>query len=186
MYDGYYIYSAYTNNIEESDKGYTYKPGDKLYGLKPYISYSCEYKNGENYDVTITYSLDNYITIEGKVKDNKWIYDSGYLVSNISDINSNSLKYREIEIPKNENLMEDYVIRDADDVAQPKKFPYQKINGVKYYKDGENWFSIINGEEKPTTDKFNDYDSSAYNYYYDAFKFRERLKSYGLENLSRK
>ena len=67
MYDGYYIYSSYTNTLEEEDEGATFSNGQKLYGLKPYIYYSCEYKIGGNYDFVITYSLDNYITIQGLV-----------------------------------------------------------------------------------------------------------------------
>lgn len=45
MYDGYYIYSSYTNKLEESNEGKTYKNKQKLYGLKPYVYYSCEYKD---------------------------------------------------------------------------------------------------------------------------------------------
>lgn len=45
MYDGYYIYSSYTNKLEESNEGETYKNMQKLYGLKPYVYYSCEYKD---------------------------------------------------------------------------------------------------------------------------------------------
>ena len=44
LYDGYYIYSPFTNTLDEKDAGITYKDGEKLYGLKPYIHYSCRYK----------------------------------------------------------------------------------------------------------------------------------------------
>ena len=47
MYDGYYIYSPYTNTLSESDnnnESSTYKNGEKISGLKPYIYYSCRYK----------------------------------------------------------------------------------------------------------------------------------------------
>ena len=73
LYDGYYIYSPYqntwdqetidiTNNYEQSGEVATYE-GDlytnssreTLFGLKPYIYYSCRYKRG-NLDVVITYS----------------------------------------------------------------------------------------------------------------------------------
>lgn len=53
LYDGYYIYSAYDNT------------GESIYGLKPYIYYSCRYKPNDNSDFVITYSLDSYITIQG-------------------------------------------------------------------------------------------------------------------------
>lgn len=101
MYDGYYIYSPYTNKLDgtsgeivnesgiveykDSDKKIlednseaTYKDGDRLTGLKPYVYYSCRYQyNGG--DFVISYSLDNYITIQGEVTTNtgrRWVVDS--------------------------------------------------------------------------------------------------------------
>ena len=46
MYDGYYIYSPFTNTLDDEDAGTTYTDGEKLYGLKPYIHYSCRYVKG--------------------------------------------------------------------------------------------------------------------------------------------
>ena len=44
MYDGYYIYSPYTNTWDDekkeknnSDTDISYKDGEKIYGLKPYV-----------------------------------------------------------------------------------------------------------------------------------------------------
>lgn len=101
MYDGYYIYSPYTNTLDttegkvvdesgkvvdkDSDKNIldnnteaTYKDGDRLTGLKPYVYYSCRYKyNGG--DFVISYSLDNYIAIQGEVSTStgkRWVVDS--------------------------------------------------------------------------------------------------------------
>lgn len=78
LYDGYYIYSAYDNTLDEDDKfdkidpedkldkkSASYKNGESIYGLKPYIYYSCRYKPNDNSDFVITYSLDSYITIQG-------------------------------------------------------------------------------------------------------------------------
>lgn len=62
LYDGYYIYSAYDNTFDENA---SYKNGESIYGLKPYIYYSCRYKPNDNSDFVITYSLDSYITIQG-------------------------------------------------------------------------------------------------------------------------
>lgn len=69
LYDGYYIYSAYDNTLDAEDKfdenaSYN-KDGESIYGLKPYIYYSCRYKPNDNSDFVITYSLDSYITIQG-------------------------------------------------------------------------------------------------------------------------
>lgn len=60
LYDGYYIYSAYDNTLDAEDKF-----DESIYGLKPYIYYSCRYKPNDNSDFVITYSLDSYITIQG-------------------------------------------------------------------------------------------------------------------------
>ena len=66
LYDGYYIYSAYDNTLDaEFDENASYKNGESIYGLKPYIYYSCRYKPNGNSDFVITYSLDSYITIQG-------------------------------------------------------------------------------------------------------------------------
>ena len=73
MYDGYYIYAPFRNTwYKDSSKDIiksemseqignhqeNYKNGEMIYGLKPYVYYSCRYKKG-NIDVVITYSLDN-------------------------------------------------------------------------------------------------------------------------------
>lgn len=68
LYDGYYIYSAYDNTLDAEDKfdeNASYKNVESIYGLKPYIYYSCRYKPNDNSDFVITYSLDSYITIQG-------------------------------------------------------------------------------------------------------------------------
>ena len=63
LYDGYYIYSAYDNTLDAEDK--FDENASYIYGLKPYIYYSCRYKPNGNSDFVITYSLDSYITIQG-------------------------------------------------------------------------------------------------------------------------
>lgn len=66
LYDGYYIYSAYDNTLmPKNSENASYKNGESIYGLKPYIYYSCRYKPNDNSDFVITYSLDSYITIQG-------------------------------------------------------------------------------------------------------------------------
>ena len=55
LYDGYYIYSTYNNTLDvkndvtnpSGDEFYSqasYQNGENIYGLKPYIYYSCRYK----------------------------------------------------------------------------------------------------------------------------------------------
>jgi len=146
MYDGYYIYSPFNNkldnansnqiidsygNIEEKtdaeilsegNPAATFKEKQRLTGMKPYIHYSCRYKTA-NTDVVITYSLDNYITIEGRVNGN-WEYRYGYLLDNIN-IGSN-VTYRGINIRS--DLPKEYV-------NEAISYPYIRLNGVKYYID---------------------------------------------------
>ena len=138
MYDGFYIYSPYQNTIyseEGNREQYTTNKGseNRMYGLKPYITYSCRYKIDGNNDFVITYSLDNYITIQGTV-DGKYVNKDGYLISNIT-VNGDSVKYNGIEIPQ-ESLVEN---------VNGTNYKYAKINGTKYYLDGNEIFYISNG-----------------------------------------
>lgn len=98
LYDGYYIYSEYKNVLSENDDFYydadltdeqkadidfkdeylkyvEYDRGAELYGLKPYIYYSCRYVKDDpttnGCDVVITYTLDSFISIQGMVKGNE-------------------------------------------------------------------------------------------------------------------
>ena len=116
MYDGYYIYTPYKNTWDiDSANQYiqselteqitgqrTYSNGENLYGLKPYVYYSCRYKIGNNTDVTITYSLDNYIQIQGTVN-GQAVSKYGYLYSKGDndkglDINGDTIKYNGVAI----------------------------------------------------------------------------------------
>lgn len=180
MYDGYYIYSPYTNtlsNNEQKDDA-TYSNGEKIYGLKPYVYYSCRYIKSD-IDVVITYTLDNYITIQGKYKDIngyiKYINKSGYLLSNIIPKNEGKdISYRGIKILR-ENLRE-YV--------KESKYPYVKRNGVKYYEKNGNWYSNLNNEEYKLNVSYSSInDESGINYYMDAFRFSNWVKSSPLGQL---
>ncbi len=205
MYDGYYIYSPYTNTLDnlnsneviineetgetkelsdaeslnKDNPNATYKEGDRITGLKPYIYYSCRYKYGSN-DFVITYSLDNYITIQGQIN-GKWVFDYGYLLDNIS-ITGDVITYRDITIHTDESLEETIYNPSTDTI---ESYQYMKINGVKYYKEKEsdNWFSIMNGEKYPQ-EQFNPTTTSAKEYYTEAYQFKQRIiNEYGLSEL---
>lgn len=173
LYDGYYIYSPYTNTLKnnESNDNSTYKDEEKLYGLKPYIYYSCEYKRGNENSTdnfVITYSLDNYITIQGYISGN-WVNDAGYLIRGIT-YDDSKITYRKCSINKNQSLMEEYVGQ--------KLYSYLKINGVKYYYDNDNekWFYLLNGKQVYTNiDLSSGNDMSAYYYYKEAADFTKRV-----------
>ena len=126
LYDGFYIYSPYENTHDEGGNRIS-GDADSIYGLKPYIGYSCRYKTTD-IDVVITYALDNYITVQGQIEDD-YVNKSGYLIDNIV-VNGDSVTYNgaNIEI---ESLKEYAQIPDVD--GNTKEYPYRKINGIKYY-----------------------------------------------------
>ena len=188
LYDGYYIYSPYTNNLGEDITLYnnsTYQNGQTVQGLKPYVYYSCRYIKG-NIDVVITYTLDNYITVQGVIGGN-YVNKSGYLLDNIDEITNNSVKYRNVKITK-ENIQERVIVNESSAL----NYSYVQLNGVKYYlqNDGK-IFSVVNGEKIYLSDNLteqyrnsyfnNSGNDSAINYYKNAQKFtlwvRENLGS---------
>lgn len=186
MYDGYYIYSPYTNTLSEEDYNdtSTYKPGERISGLKPYIYYSCRYVKG-GIDVVITYTLDNYITIQGQINGNN-VMESGYLISDCSGNGEDSATYRGIQIGT-ENLSEYGVEFQENNIGEQtpveKNYTYTKVNGVKYYKDGNEWFSILNGE-KYKQNNFKETNNAAVKYYTEAAEFRRFIQDNGLDDLT--
>ena len=178
LYDGYYIYSAYDNTLGEDfykngeGDSATYKDKETIYGLKPYIYYSCRYKR-ENVDddFVITYSLDSYITIQGKIKGNS-VNESGYLLSGV-DYNAAEgyYTYKGVKIkpelmtskglqqtvyvpnatPSNDS--EKKILIDGNLAGTIKTYPCKKVNGVKYYIENmgsstAKVFSMINDEKR--------------------------------------
>ena len=146
-----------------------YKNGEKIYGLKPYIHYSCRYQNG-NTDVVITYSLDNYISVEGIVK-GKSVYMSGYLLDNVSN---NGTTYRGVNI-NTENLTEN-VTYFQDSSVVSDTYTYNKVYGTKNYKNGDNWFSIFGGQVYPGTQS-DEQSNAGVEYYRNAYEFTNWVRS---------
>lgn len=186
MYDGYYIYSPYVNHlddetiqkIEENGGSTEYKDGEKFFGLKPYISYSCQYKKGA-LDVIITYSLDNYITIQG-TNGNEIVNLSGYVLDNVEEMGG-EIYYKGVKIEE-EPMLREWVGN--------KEYEYIKINGAKYYLDEDgSWFSVFNGQRLKQDavgeilggSRNND---SAIRFYKEALKLKTAIISSGLNNLS--
>ena len=175
MYDGYYIYSPFTNTLTSDDytDSSTYQDGEKISGLKPYIFYSCRYKPNSNTDIVITYSLDNYITVQGTVN-GETVYKYGYLLDNVGnfDESNNTITYRGVEI--GEETLAEYVDEDYS-----AKTNYIKINGVKYYLDSSNssWYSIINGEKYSQDTDYLTINDSAVRYYKEAEEFTDWIQT---------
>ena len=128
MYDGFYIYSNYNN------QNYTglNQDGENVYGLKPYISYSARYTTA-SIDVIITYTLDNYITIQGMIND-RYYNESGYLIDGI-EYDGTTVKYNGITI-ESELLYEN--LPAINGLNASKNYPYIRFNGTKYYYDEDN------------------------------------------------
>ena len=128
LYDGFYIYSPFENTLDEETRNSlsanaTYTNGEEVTGLKPYIYYSSRYKKG-TIDVIITYSLDNYITIQGIDSNGNSINDAGYLIDDVTyNTSSGEVRYRGITIEPESQLTE-YI--------GGKLFPYIKILSISF------------------------------------------------------
>lgn len=210
MYDGYYIYSPYENTWDSETQSKiggsqtSFSNGETLYGLKPYVYYSCRYRQDDNNDVTITYSLDNYIQIQGRIR-GKTVSKYGYLLDNSLQITGDdtnyTVTYKGVEIYiENGNLLCENVYINGENT--PRYLPYIKKNGTKYYLDEDDGtgrgkitrvqnayaFSVVKGKVMPQIG-FNQNDiiqnKSAKEYYkeaYDLYQFIEGNQF--LKNLS--
>lgn len=193
MYDGYYIYSPFKNTLPAENSGGTYNNGEKISDFKPYIHYSMRYTKGTDLDVVITYTLDNYITVQGIVN-GKGVNRSGYLIDGITTTGG-GVQYRTINIDK-ENMLKECVGYDNSGNSITKS--YVKINGVKYYQDEidkTKWYTVLNGKQYDkqviNTDSYlekdaNDveYNISAITYYREAYDFTNWIRTSVLKNLS--
>lgn len=128
LYDGYYIYSKYYDTVEK----------DYKYGLKPFISYSCRYVKGSNYDFVVNYTLDNTITIIGKVN-GEYVTKTGHLLY-LKDNN---------DIPNEEILKESLITLDDKNNQEIKEYEYTIYNSQKIYKEpNEDKFFFYSSEYK--------------------------------------
>ena len=154
MYDGYYLYGDYQNivTLEEKDgklkQKYSTKNSNELIstnGIKPYIYYTCEYKDSNQFDIIVNYTLDNYISVMGKDKTGEVVNKSGYLInpSSVMRDGSGKITAHGIEI-KPEKLGEYIIILDAGiettnltpyNNGKPTYYQYVYYNHQKYYYD---------------------------------------------------
>lgn len=165
MYDGYYIYGKYYNDTA----------GEYQYGLKPYIYYSCRYIQGTN-DFVVNYTLDNTITVYGKVNGN-YVTKSGPLIDpalinpasirkiNYSYVDSignshtheyvTSIKYDDVTIEK-EILKEQLVTLDENHIsASREEYEYVMYSNRKAYKENgqARYFWVTNNQKQYITDE---------------------------------
>lgn len=195
LYDGFYIYSPFTNIAEVAKNPttggesviYNYDASsstDMDYGLKSYISYSCRYKKGST-DVVITYALDNFITIEGKLNGD-YVSKSGYLIDNINVTGTGMdmvITYNGVGIDK--ETLKEYLPNTEDQEG----YHYMKYQGTKYYRVGDKIQYIANGKitnqytASGNAQKFNEWKDKILNndfaqqYYKQAYEFTNWLYS---------
>lgn len=185
MYDGYYIYSPYTNTwddetIKKHGSDTSFNNGDVLYGIKPYIYYSCRYIKGST-DVVITYSMDNYVSIQGNVAGKGVVSLYGYLLDNVN-VSGDTVSYNEIAIT-GEPVLEENVFVDG----YIHKYKYVKKNGTKYYKSdvSNEVFSVLNGKKQVQKDfNFPAEDTSAKEYYKEAANLKKKIEDFELDYLT--
>ena len=204
LYDGYYIYSPYTNtwdeetntitdNYRQSGGEPTYSNGETLFGLKPYVYYSCRYVSG-NLDVVITYSLDNYVSIKG-TNGSEVIDVKGYLLSGVDKVGDN-YTYNGVTISQDgegtiyENLRFEDV--NGDGTIDISPYACRKINGVKWYlsKDESKVFTFLNGvivtqdaERAQYTPEQIRKNDNAYRYYKEAYDLKTVIETTEIGNL---
>lgn len=156
MYDGYYIYSASLVKDQDTDKdGLTQFNADGTiessgksyqYILKPYSPYSARYVSGSgSIDVTVNYTLDNYIRVYGTIN-GEYQTKEGYLVvcsdEGVKGVTSGSIsgiEYRGAEI-KPEKLKENVY---ADGKVGEYSYIYDQYDNKLYLdNDKDNYFSV--------------------------------------------
>lgn len=176
MYDGYYIYSAsLMKNQDLNEDGLTKFNTDGSikttgsptyqYVLKPYSPYSARYVYGSTTDITVNYTLDNYIKIYGKVNDVS-LEKEGYLVvcddedNGIGTLNSDSINniiYKNAQINP-ETLKEQILYKTTSGGSttnniEEYSYVYDKDKNKVYYDSTGRFFTISNSKEKKALSK---------------------------------
>lgn len=180
LYDGYYIYAPFNNiNAKNSITGATEPKYEN--GVKPYVYYSARYHKG-NIDITVNYTLDNYVTIYGYNSSGTYVTRSGYLInpSDVTNITSSSLMYKGIKI-ENETLKE----INSETYASKNYVTYvykdtENNQREKIYYDGSKWYRISLDKKRidlKPADYPSSQDNSAYLYYKEAAEFSNWVKT---------
>lgn len=176
LYDGYYIYAPY-DNINTSET-------NKEWGLKPFIYYSARYKHG-SIDVTINYTLDNYITVYGYLADGSYVTEAGYLI-NPDDFDETNNTYKGIPIQEGEQLREVNEIQAQKVSGNLTSIPYQYIDGDNgrrekvYLDDDGTWYKYTVDKQKMTltADELNAVNAAGGTTNSDAITYYKKAKEF--------
>ena len=142
MYDGYYIYTPYSE----------FKSQEEKRTLKPYVYYTKRYTDG-NTDIVVNYSLDNYIAIYGKIN-GEGVAKSGYLVNPDDIPNNDGSKYKtyDINVETDEEIfkrnklneytyaIEKELIYDSAQQSEVQKYQNAARN---YYKEAKEFTNFV-------------------------------------------
>lgn len=148
LYDGYYIYSQNDTNTGRE--------------LKPYVYYTKTYKEGGNTDITIAYSLDNYISIYGKYNGTP-VSAAGYLI--VPEDIEVSEDFRYIRTKDENNNVITKVIEAGTKSWIKYKGCYITPETIYENKPLSDENGLLLNQPQETTD--------AMMYYYEAYKFTD-------------
>lgn len=113
--------------------------------LKPFNAYSARYTKGDT-DITVNYSLDNYVRIYGKVN-GKYDTRSGYLITD--DVKISKETNYQINVNDNPILLEALSETISYDDKEAKPYPYvYDSNNTKVYFDGDSPFQITKVKDR--------------------------------------
>ena len=113
------------------------------YGLKPYIYYSCRYKSpSTGSDFIVNYTLDNTITVIGKVYKNSGTSQTEYVTKTGHLIDATNIP----DILETENLTETLIT--IDNPTEQKSYEYVIYGNDKIYKDDVGYFRYATDGQK--------------------------------------
>lgn len=240
MYDGYYVYTPFENTwdtksgVVNSDQDLSdemteqIKPDEQtkykeysqqssatttnetIFGLKPYVYYSCRYRNSSgSIDVVITYALDNYVQIQGTIKENgqdKHISWYGYILNNVTENGTDSVTYEGVNIRREGGVVETVYYANDNGETESLTAPCIKRGGTKYYLNNGDLYYIFNNKLVKETvggvpnssitaisqdENVNDLsandasnNNNAVKYYKEANNLKNLITSYGLDELT--
>lgn len=144
--DGYYNGTPFTLDINKCTVS-TYS-----HVLKPFSTYSAQYKKRDT-DIIVNYTLDNYITIHGKINGN-YLTKSGYYIDTSYVKNMPRGTWKNIIINKKNN---DITIQPETlneiiwykDLSEPKGYDYvYASDNTKVYFEGDTTFQVNSSGER--------------------------------------
>lgn len=126
--DGTYNGEKFTFDVSKAETTYEHI-------LKPYNTYSARYKtDDEKIDITVNYTLDNYITITGNIND-EYIIKSGYLIE--------TTDYLDLSSASEELTEKIWYNYNHQNLEEAKQFTYVYAeDNTKVYIDGETTFQV--------------------------------------------